>query len=896
MKISSYKEIFLFIAVSLSFIFPFFLQGENSPKIKLCLTMVIKNDSKTILESLESVKNHIDCLSICDRGSTDNTTEIINKFMQDSGIPGKIYRHEWVNVNRSFYKTYTIQMAQKTLTELGFELANTYLIDLEPDQKLAVQAAFKRDQLKKDSYLICEKSSQLSCNNTHLLRASIPWESVGVTDEYWAYKQEPYLDGELLKTCLIENPDKDIKIKKLENDIKLLNQALSSEPNNARNVFYLARAHQLLKHHEEAIEGYRARIKLGGRKEEVWCAKYMMGECFEALGKWDEALPIYVEAYQDNSERTEPLYRLAHYYRVKGENNTAHLFAKQGKTIPYPQHQNLFISNPVYDYLFDEELSIVSYYTPYKEDGLTATNQLIINKNIPDHLRAHAYRNILFYVEKLPNASFQPTLIPTHDQQKIAHAFNSFSYDPIIFSKSIDADGSQIRLGYDFSCFQGSSPHVELHDGYLMLIYEVVVVDGKPHHIHRFLKLDKNFIVKGLSKPFIFQQFGLETSGEMTIDNVGKKLTIPITLDNGAGYLVYIDFSTIQSLLEPLTVSSEEYHVILPNLEDFQDLQFDLIKSLEKKNSEGNPFFVTDFTPKENLTNQDYISIQNKLKTITISSYIEKIYPTKTENLTTKEDFETRSSKGLKQILIDPDRNLFPVKKLEKIGNGSDMCIVSFCSYNRDYHSFLKSLPEALQKTGFNGYFLYRMGGYPTPTGKEIQYMGVPYVFKVFMMLEAYKLGFNKVLWIDTAVVPLNDPTPIFSILEETGAYFYGSQDDGYARYILPKTRELLKKLTGTDVIEQPHVYAPIIGLKMNSPKIKNLIKSYYQMVSLGTPFVSCAPEEFVFTALLGQPEYKDCQAQFRYKLLQCVLWGKETPSEMARLKSEGYYFYHHSH
>ena len=72
--------------------------------------------------------------------------------------------------------------------------------------------------------------------------------------------------------------------------------------------------------------------------------------------------------------------------------------------------------------------------------------------------------------------------------------------------------------------------------------------------------------------------------------------------------------------------------------------------------------------------------------------------------------------------------------------------IVSFASYDKNYYTLLKSIPAALEKCGFNGYFLYRMGGFPNPTGIEIQYIGVPYAFKIFMMVEAQKMGFDQVL------------------------------------------------------------------------------------------------------------------------------------------------------
>ena len=247
--------------------------------------------------------------------------------------------------------------------------------------------------------------------------------------------------------------------------------------------------------------------------------------------------------------------------------------------------------------------------------------------------------------------------------------------------------------------------------------------------------------------------------------------------------------------------------------------------------------------------------------------------------------------------MIDSDKNLSPVKKLEKIGYGSDMCVMSFSSYNKHYPDLLKSIPDALKQTGFNGYFYYRLGGYPNPTGQEAQFIGVPYAFKIFMMLEAYKMGFTKIIWIDASMLPLNDPTILFTLLDSSETYFYGYAKDEFAN-ILPPIKRLLKDFTGTDVLAHNLFCAGIMGLKMNSRIVHDLIKIYYKLVSKGTPFLSCEPEEFVLMAILGQPDYEKHRAQFRHKLLHWPIrgWENESSSDIMQAKKEGFYFYLRAH
>jgi len=75
-----------------------------------------------------------------------------------------------------------------------------------------------------------------------------------------------------------------------------------------------------------------------------------------------------------------------------------------------------------------------------------------------------------------------------------------------------------------------------------------------------------------------------------------------------------------------------------------------------------------------------------------------------------------------------------------------DNCIVCCVPFNRIYPELVLSQVAALKETGFNGYYLYQIGGFPNPTGKEIRHVGVPHSFKIFMTLEAQRLGFSALL------------------------------------------------------------------------------------------------------------------------------------------------------
>lgn len=394
---------------------------QESPKI--CLTMIVKNESRIIERFLDSVKEVIDCISICDTGSTDNTVHLIEQYMQKNNIPGKVHHHTWKNFGHN--RTLSVEEAQKTISGLGLSLRNTFLLHLDADMLLVASPEFSKQSLCKDEYLIIQKNSDQSYYNSRLLRASLPWRSVGVTHEYWSLKI-PHSEGKLQTLMIDDRGDGGCKADKFERDIRLLIQGLKDEPNNERYMFYLAQSYKCIQDYDQAIKWYAKRIEKGGWLEEVWYSHFMMGECYQEKNDWNNALKCYMEAYQYNPARSETLQKIANHYRLQGKNQLAYMYAKHGSQIPYPKDQILFISHNAYNYQFDEEISIAAFYTAFKEEGFDAANRLILNKNAPESIRTNAYRNLIFYVSNLKNTIFKPI----HIELPLIYEGSSFHFNP----------------------------------------------------------------------------------------------------------------------------------------------------------------------------------------------------------------------------------------------------------------------------------------------------------------------------------------------------------------------------------------------------------------------------------------------------------------------------------
>lgn len=393
-------NIFLLLCLTVVNIF-----SENSSnQIKICLCMIVKNESRIIERCMDSAKSIVDCISICDTGSTDNTVELIQNYFKKNNLPGKVHKHEWKNFGHN--RTLSAQAARETLSDLGFDLDHTYLLFLDADMVLKIRPEFVKNSLRAHAYSLVQKNGSMSYDNLRLGRADLDWRCVGVTHEYWAADNNN--GSSKLTTLYIDDVnDGGCKSDKFERDIRLLLKGIEDEPDNVRYMFYLAQSYKCINNLDEAIKWYKKRIEKGGWYEEVWYSKYMLGSCYSLKNDWDNALHWYLNAYQHNPRRAEPLGEIARHYRLNAENNLAVLFAGHGKKIAYPKDQCLFISDPVYNYELDEDLSIAGYYTPFRQEAFEAANRLMLNRAAPYHMKENCHQNLYFYIKNLERTEFK---------------------------------------------------------------------------------------------------------------------------------------------------------------------------------------------------------------------------------------------------------------------------------------------------------------------------------------------------------------------------------------------------------------------------------------------------------------------------------------------------------
>ena len=374
------------------------LEEEIIPKI--CLNMIVKNESKVILRLLESVLPIVDSYCICDTGSTDNTIEIIESFFKQHNIEGRIVNEPFQDFG--YNRTFALNSC------IGAPNAD-YLLLLDADMVLRINPDICkkkfRKSLIKDAYFIFQGSDTFFYKNVRILRNDPEYSYWGVTHEY--VKTTPQsVSQEIDKSILFINDigDGGSKQDKFERDIRLLLKGLEENPGNDRYTFYLANSYSNINENEKAIEYYKKRIEIGGWNQEIWFSYYSIGKCYKNMGDMVNAVHYWMEGYQYFPNRIENLYQIINYYRKDGKNVLAHSFYELAD---YERNKDnsidhLFLEKDIYEYKLDYEFTILAYYRNIQKRDVPHSCMKVLSHPYSDEsTNKNVLSNYKFYVKPL---------------------------------------------------------------------------------------------------------------------------------------------------------------------------------------------------------------------------------------------------------------------------------------------------------------------------------------------------------------------------------------------------------------------------------------------------------------------------------------------------------------
>jgi glycosyltransferase involved in cell wall biosynthesis len=133
---------------------------------RLCLNMIVKNESSNIARCLEAAAPHIDCYVICDTGSTDDTVGVVRELLSRHEIPGIVISTVFSNFEQARNEALTAARD----SELEFD----YILLCDADMELSVSDSDFRKMLDAPVYMISQRSvNGLEYPNVRLVRRDL---------------------------------------------------------------------------------------------------------------------------------------------------------------------------------------------------------------------------------------------------------------------------------------------------------------------------------------------------------------------------------------------------------------------------------------------------------------------------------------------------------------------------------------------------------------------------------------------------------------------------------------------------------------------------------------------------------------------------------------------------
>ena len=394
--------------------------SKKSPHI--ALLMMVKNEQKRLLVSLNTVLGHVDSIVLYDTGSEDNTIEIASTFCQENNIPFRLKQGEFVDFSTS--RNVSLEFAD-TFEDIDFLL----LMDTNDELRGGVEMRkFCTEQMKTSNtgFLLCQEwwsGQYIKYYNIRLIKNRQGWRYFGKVHEWLKNTRfETDEDSDAAGDIKIRAPDSfvlfqdrtaddDKSWKRFERDKILLLKQHEEDPTDPRTVFYLAQTFSCLKESKESLQYYTLRTEMLGFWEERFQAYLRCGELSEDISEpWETSFKWYMKAFE-HSQRVEPIIKIIEHYKDKNW-LLCYTFADLACKLTYPEHCVLFVDKQAYEYKRWHLLGIAGWYTGFITEGKIGCQKAIECANLEVDIN-----NLKFYEEKEKEKEYRE-IIKNKLQQK----------------------------------------------------------------------------------------------------------------------------------------------------------------------------------------------------------------------------------------------------------------------------------------------------------------------------------------------------------------------------------------------------------------------------------------------------------------------------------------------
>jgi len=252
----------------------------------IVLNMIVKNEASIIERCLNSLLEIIDAFVICDTGSTDNTIQVINDWKKKNKVAGKIYTHQWINFEHN--RNLALERCQEWIFENSQEDKN-YICIIDADDYLVIE----NPEIFTSTCVLneCKMKIDIKFDNTIYDRTFI-FPSYAKSLWQGALHEQLICEAPVKKlegAHILVNTDGDRNKDPMKylKDVLTLETALEKDPDNQRNLFYLAQSFRDFDYKIMAEKLYLEIFETNQNREEKYICLLEAAKCRINRGKND---------------------------------------------------------------------------------------------------------------------------------------------------------------------------------------------------------------------------------------------------------------------------------------------------------------------------------------------------------------------------------------------------------------------------------------------------------------------------------------------------------------------------------------------------------------------------------------------------------------------------------
>lgn len=321
--------------------------------------MIVKDESRGIVETIASVRDVVDYYCILDTGSTDATVSLIRTTFGDT--PGHMYHEPFVDFSTSRNRAIELEGGHSTFALM---LSGDEVLHNGSKLRLFLQTKVRNGSDAYDVQIMMGTTYEYM--STRLHRTATPWFYVGNTHEYltnaWGDVAVERVPGVSIYHNVSANSNTEKHHRWLE-DERLLLESWAEVPRH-RTAFLLGQTYAALRNWSHAFTWYELRWKMGLREEEVYESRYQMAKMAEQLPlyEWFEIEKIYLSALEHKPTRVESLYDLAYHYYELEDYETSYDYLARAIQVNIPVGLSLYVRRELYSYNVPDLMGTVAWF------------------------------------------------------------------------------------------------------------------------------------------------------------------------------------------------------------------------------------------------------------------------------------------------------------------------------------------------------------------------------------------------------------------------------------------------------------------------------------------------------------------------------------------------------